>query len=292
MKCKNCNEDLGGQENFCSNCGQKNIDKVNLKYLFSEILENVLNLDSKLITTLKSLIFKPGFLSKEFMVGRRIRYVLPVRFYIIITILFFFLISLVRFFPSEDIEHGNETNASFTVGETDITVSNEKYKSLINDGKIDEYISDSLEIEDGFPHFFVKQSIKAQNSEGGFAEVLLNQLSIFLLLFIPLISLVYKWSFTNNKYGFVDHVIFNIHINTFVILLLIINELFKLFSDSSWGVLMVIVGAILYLFIAIMRFYERKWYVTLYKLFFLLTGYISLAFIFGVILFLVSIIIS
>lgn len=74
MKCKNCNQSLESKNNYCSNCGQKNIDKLNLKYLFSEILENVLNLDSKMFTTLKSLIFKPGFLTKEFMIGKRIRY--------------------------------------------------------------------------------------------------------------------------------------------------------------------------------------------------------------------------
>jgi hypothetical protein len=291
MICKNCNEDLNGKKNFCSSCGQKNIEKLNLKYLLSEIVENVLNLDSKMFTSLRGLIFKPGFLSKEFMLGRRIRYVLPVRFYIIISILFFLLVSIIRFIPSDEPE-SDKVNTSFSFGDKEITVSKEKYKELVLNDNIDSYIADSLDIKDGFSHFFVKQTIKAQNSDGSFGDVLLNQLSIFLLLFIPLISLVYKWSFTNNKYGFVDHVIFNVHFNTFVIFLLIINEFFKLVSESSWGVLIIILGSTLYLFFAIKRFYERKWWVTIYKLFFLFTGYFSLAIVFAILLILVSIIMN
>jgi hypothetical protein len=292
MDCKNCNENLSGQEKYCSNCGQKNIDKLNFKYLYEEILDNILNLDSKLLSTIKGLIIKPGFLSKEFIAGRRKKYVLPVRFYIIISVIFFFMVSMIRMFPDTNTEKGVTLNQSYSLGEKDVTVPEAKYNELIRNNELDSYISDSLKVESSITHFFVKQSIKTQNSKGGFVDVVLNQLSIFLLLFIPLIALVYKICFTKNKYSFVDHVVFNVHFNSFVMVLLILNELFKLFTDSYWGLLVVLFGSIFYLYKSIKNFYNRKGWVVLYKLFFLFVGYFSLALVFGFVLVLVSVIMT
>jgi len=293
MECKNCNEDLVGQEKFCSGCGQKNIDKLNLKYLYGEILDNVLNLDSKLFNTVKGLIMKPGFLSKEFVEGRRKRYVMPVRFYIIISIIFFFMVSIIGTIPDSNPNlEADVAPHTFTINGKDITVLSEKYNELTQTNTLDSYIADSIGMPAGFPHFFVKQSIKAQNTKGGFGGILLNQLSIFLLLFIPFIGLVYQWSFKNNGYSYVEHVVFNVHFNSFVIVLLMLNELFKLFSDEYWvyRILIIFVGSLVYLFASIKKFYERKWWVVLYKLFFLFSGYLSLAFGFGIALVLVSVI--
>ena len=69
MKCKNCDEDLYGPQLYCAKCGQKNISQLNLRYLFSEIIDTVFNLDSKLYRTVKVLILKPGVLSREFIKG-------------------------------------------------------------------------------------------------------------------------------------------------------------------------------------------------------------------------------
>ena len=70
MKCKNCNEELSGKAKFCANCGQKNIDKLTLKYLLATFIDDFFNVDSKLLRTLKSLVLKPGLLSKEYMGGK------------------------------------------------------------------------------------------------------------------------------------------------------------------------------------------------------------------------------
>jgi len=58
--------------------------------LFQDFLDYLFNLDSKLYRTLKGLLFKPGFLSKEFVLGKRVHYVLPVKLYVVISVIFFF----------------------------------------------------------------------------------------------------------------------------------------------------------------------------------------------------------
>ncbi len=64
--------------NFCHNCGQENIEpKETVWHLISHFFRDVTHFDGKFFTSLKDLILKPGFLSKEYMVGRRANYLNP-----------------------------------------------------------------------------------------------------------------------------------------------------------------------------------------------------------------------
>lgn len=291
MNCKNCDKELVGKKQFCSNCGQKNIANLNLKYLFDDFLDNYLNFDSKLFKTIGALIIKPGKLSLEFLKGRRVSFVLPVRLYITISILFFFLLTIIQIIPKPNHDDMSFKETSFSIHDQKIDVSAEKLKEIEMNEGLDAYVRDSLKIDHPASAYMVKKTIMAQNGGDSFGKTVLDQLSIFLLLFIPFIALVYKWTFTKNKYGYIKHVVFNIHFNSFVIVLLIVNEVFDIFIDTSiWGTLLITIGSLAYLFVAIKRFYLRKWWVVLYKMIFLLVGYISLAFIFGILLFFMSLI--
>ncbi|HEX7180212.1 MAG TPA: DUF3667 domain-containing protein [Thermoanaerobaculia bacterium] len=75
--CLNCGEKLLG--NFCSQCGQEAADLHRpLRELTSDFLDNVLNLDTRLLRTIP-LLFRPGRLTREYRAGRRARYVRPLR---------------------------------------------------------------------------------------------------------------------------------------------------------------------------------------------------------------------
>ena len=290
MNCKNCNEKLTGKEHFCSNCGQKNITNLNLKYLLDDFLDNYLSLDSKLFKTIKKLVFSPGFLSMEFLQGRRAGYVPPVKFYIAVSVLFFFLISVSDFIPSNN--EKTEFKAGFTYDNKKIEIPPEKYKELeLTDG-FDAYIKDSLHVNNVFWIYMVKKMIIANNNWDSFTDTLKNQLSLFLLLFIPFISLIYKWTFSRNKYGYIKHVVFNIHFNSFLIIVLIFNQFAEFFIDRNYLLLSIFLGLVVYLFISIMNFYKRKWWCVLYKMFFLLIGYVLSLIIFIALLFFVSLIIT
>ncbi|MCB0402749.1 MAG: DUF3667 domain-containing protein [Flavobacteriales bacterium] len=296
MHCKNCHTEFKGTERFCPNCGQKNIEKLNLKYILGQFVEDVFNWDSKFFTTLKYLILKPGFLSKEFIAGRRVRYVSPIRLYLVLSVLFFFLISIVGQLPKE--ESQGDLKAGFTYNDQKIDVAPEKYRELIASNELDYYVKDTLGFTGSFDRYMVKKTIIAENSEGEFGNTLLDQLSIFLLIFIPVISLVYKWTFSRNKYDYIKHMMFNVHYNSFIMFLLVLNELTKFFDRVGLStfrllfILAMILLAVGYLFKAIKRFYERKWWVVLYKMLFLAIGYLSLVIVFVILLMAVSLVIT
>ena len=87
--CKNCNSELMGI--YCSECGQKNTELLSVKSIVKELTDNVFSFDSRFFITLKYLIIKPGFLTKEYWSGRRTTYLPPLRMYLVLSVFYFFL---------------------------------------------------------------------------------------------------------------------------------------------------------------------------------------------------------
>ena len=94
-KCLNCENDISEEDNFCAQCGQVNdLKKVSLKQYLSAYFDDFLSFDSRLLNTIVTLIFKPGYVTKNYVDGKRMRYVNPFKLYLQITILFFLVIGI------------------------------------------------------------------------------------------------------------------------------------------------------------------------------------------------------
>ena len=89
--CLNCGRAV--QERFCSHCGQENTEpSESFGHLIGHFLEDLTHYDSKLLTTIKDLVFKPGFLTRQYNAGKRLAYLNPIRMYVFISALFFLVI--------------------------------------------------------------------------------------------------------------------------------------------------------------------------------------------------------
>lgn len=98
-QCFNCHELMAEEANFCPNCGQKyTTGRATVKELFDELIELVLNIDSKIFRTLAAL-FIPGKLTLEYFKGRHKRYIHPVRLFFVLTVL---LLASISFLLDED----------------------------------------------------------------------------------------------------------------------------------------------------------------------------------------------
>ena len=89
--CTDCGEPVAG--NFCANCGQPTHVHRTLLHLVEEVLHGVMHFDARIWRTLPLLAINPGRLTREWVEGRRARYVSPLAMFLFTVFLTFFLFS-------------------------------------------------------------------------------------------------------------------------------------------------------------------------------------------------------
>ena len=104
--CLNCGATLQGR--YCHVCGQENVEpKETFWHMFTHFFYDITHFDSKFFETVKDLVFRPGFLSKEYVKGKRASYLHPVRMYVF-TSAIFFLIFFSVFKPESSVKTNTE----------------------------------------------------------------------------------------------------------------------------------------------------------------------------------------
>jgi len=89
--CTDCGQPVEGR--FCSSCGQPTHVHRSLLHLGEEMLHGVLHFDARIWRTLPLLAINPGRLTREWVQGRRTRYVSPLAMFLFTVFLMFFVFS-------------------------------------------------------------------------------------------------------------------------------------------------------------------------------------------------------
>ncbi len=91
--CRNCDTPLLGEH--CWQCGQPVKGLIRpLPSWVADFLDTVFEYDGRLWRTLGPLLLRPGHLSREYIAGRRVRYVSPVRLFLFLAVLLFIAVRL------------------------------------------------------------------------------------------------------------------------------------------------------------------------------------------------------
>ncbi len=110
--CLNCGALVLGR--YCQACGQENIEpRESVWHLIKHFFYDITHFDGKFFNTSKFLFFRPGFLPREYMLGRRASFLNPIRMYIF-TSAFFFLL-FFSFFVKIDEEKIGKMNKEILV---------------------------------------------------------------------------------------------------------------------------------------------------------------------------------
>ncbi len=89
MNCLNCGVAIPPENVYCGQCGQENeASPVSFGALVREAWEEFIKVDVKLLSTLRLLLFRPGYLTGEYVRGRRAAYLSPFKMYITVSALF------------------------------------------------------------------------------------------------------------------------------------------------------------------------------------------------------------
>jgi len=106
LTCPNCGHDYNQNDIFCPHCGQKT--GLGISSVWSMVVQfvaNLVNYESKLFRTTRGL-FKPGFLTNEYLAIRRVDYLSPIRVFFILLFLMFFALSFIdiQFNSSDNVD--------------------------------------------------------------------------------------------------------------------------------------------------------------------------------------------
>ncbi|SDW36546.1 Protein of unknown function [Lutibacter oricola] len=130
LECLNCGQPFSSNDKFCSYCGQKNTSKkLRFSVFISNLTSGFLSYDSRFWRTFIPLLIKPGQVSKQYIEGKRARFVNPFRFYLSVSIIFFLLLGF-----------SNKTSENTTKTIID-TEKIDSLTSTINTQQIDSIIS-------------------------------------------------------------------------------------------------------------------------------------------------------
>ncbi|SPU51726.1 Protein of uncharacterised function (DUF3667) [Brevundimonas vesicularis] len=91
--CSDCGAETSG--NFCANCGQPTHVHRSLLHLGEELLHGVMHFDARIWRTLPLLWANPGKLTREWVEGKRTRYVSPLAIFLFTLFVMFFALSFM-----------------------------------------------------------------------------------------------------------------------------------------------------------------------------------------------------
>lgn len=87
--CPNCGHNFisdNSDNNYCPDCGQENNNpRVSLSRLVKEVIQSFVSFDSKFWRSVKSLLFSPGTITKNYIDNKRQRYTSPVKLFLIVS---------------------------------------------------------------------------------------------------------------------------------------------------------------------------------------------------------------
>jgi predicted RNA-binding Zn-ribbon protein involved in translation (DUF1610 family) len=299
--CPNCGQKLAGR--FCSSCGQPvDTHRRSLRHLGADLVKDLASFDSRILRTVRALLFQPGELAMVFRDGRTQRYVPPVRLYLFVSLIFFLVLSVSGIAIFQFVMTSSPMVLTIDKGKPYIVDSDgERHEMPVRyaDGKQHFNISSDIVFfaREGSLHSQLTQDQrnrllerlasaeekeKQQNKTGVVTRTVMattNKLvndpaalngalttwiprALFLL--VPLFALLIAALYWRQRKTqfFVDHLVFSLGIHSFAFALLLVAAGCAQFLPAD-PVLWTAVAVLgLYLLLAMRRFYGQNWFWT------------------------------
>jgi len=240
--CPECGAQLVGR--YCHRCGEKlpDVHDLTIKHFLHHGLDELTHFDSKIFRTVQALLFRPGLLTVEYLAGRRQRYVLPLRLFLVIFALNLFLY----------------TRPGAALYDVHVITSANPQTKLLDD-KLARHAEKK---------HMSKEALFEQINERWQHNVSLFQLGE--VFFFAVWLAVLNW----RRY-FVEHLIFALHMSSFSLLFGCVTWLYYLRYGFKQNVFLIAISftvLLLYLWRAVPRMYGTTGWNALLKSFVLLIG--------------------
>ncbi len=286
--CNNCGTSLNGR--YCHHCGQPARSFIRaIPGLIGEVASETLYYDSRMWRTLQCLLFKPGWLSRQYVEGKRARYTPPVRLYLVTSILAFLIVTLT--ISAIDFGEGpEEISQSFAEGsESAIRFGGEDWHPEDNPLELswlgergNAWLNRQIGIMDANLREAVRNPARFIRTA---ASMLPQTMFVILPLFSAWVAVFYLFS---GRY-YIEHLLLQVHNHAFLFLSMVGLYMIELVRDFlgnavffghgflsgllAWVAAGIWLWIPIYLWIAMKRFYRQGWILTTTKYFILGMSY-------------------
>lgn len=202
--CPNCDSATSG--NYCQHCGQEtHLHPASAREFLHEFVGHYVAAENKLWGTLIRLLFRPGALTLEYIRGRRVRFVQPLRLYLTLSVLFFALLKLTSSFELQ----GEAPAAQAIVHEA----SKEGAKSEQVDPDENEFYEKlPAVVVPRLKHF---EALPNEKKSEVFMAGLHHYAPMAMFLMLPLFALYLKVLYLGSGKRYGEHLLFSLHTNAF-----------------------------------------------------------------------------
>ena len=301
-QCENCGSLLSGP--YCSQCGQKAAERiVPIWHMITEALEAVIELDMRVLWTLPKFLFLPGRLTKEYINGRRKRYIRPFRLYLFTTFVLFTVLALTTgggfqfpFDPQMSPAQADTARAGATIPSSDTLAAASAPPFLGSAEQRERWARslqrnpDAINVQIGDPETqaqlerILRQKIpEALRNPRDFLGSMIDQGPYVMFLMLPVFAFLLKLLYIRRSRLYVEHRIFSLHVHAFSFLAFTVGILLGE-TDTAWlhtAATWIEWSPLLYLVVAMAHVYDQGFIKSSIKAFFLLLIY-TLVLFFGV----------
>ncbi|MDM1063668.1 DUF3667 domain-containing protein [Empedobacter falsenii] len=293
--CQNCGHYV--EEHYCTHCGQENVEtRQPFHFLFTHFIEDFVHYDGSFWQTIKKLFLKPGVLTKEYLSGKRNSSVNPVKMYIFVSFVTFFIISI---FPSHKTEYNDSSNEPISIENTEkiqkalnATIDTLQNKGLTtveqgakiksefeknkNINSLEEVNDESIknlqsEVKNNVPILspFIekyqelrKRKVSDEQLGEAIVEKSLHVIPKVLFVYMPLFAF-FLWIFYNKKkWWYFDHGIFTLHYFTVILLSILVYFLLNKLSDyidsNAVSAIIALINTLIVLYLIVYFFLALK----------------------------------
>lgn len=247
--CLNCGASLDGK--FCGECGQRDIPPYpTVRELASDAVAEFSGWDGRLAATVRALVRRPGFLTLEFLAGRRARYISPVRVYLTASVIYFLIAANAPKVILESGELGLRIKTTTTgSAETTATASGarrvgELAGTALESGKAATQEESEAALRDvaRAPSLMQPFLRRALTDPDGFKRGILETMPRMLFLLLPVFAGLVAIFYRGRKYP--EHLYFAIHLHAFVFLALSAAALLRFTQIPLLAAIAGIIGAV------------------------------------------------
>ena len=275
--CKNCNLELIGK--YCSNCGQKDSEIKKLREFLAEFFDSFFSLDFRIFNTLKYLLFKPGFLTREYWRGRKERYLTPLRLYLVISFYTFVLLPFVTGLYSDykGVLFTTSKDQEIPEGYSDLGFWG--FEKTIEEAKIKyqngETTKEVYESTIQFATLWKKGMDISFERRITVGSIFTKYVPMAMFLLMPFFAVIlYFILYRKKELFYTHHLIAGLHLHSFMFLhLCFLVMLWNLPEGATWldpiSPFIIILPPVIYFILFFKNVYENNWIKTILKSIFL-----------------------